>query len=57
MDLSNVHRHIFILTDYGFHLYEYQIGPIPNLSEVDSAFLLELADYLNTNNLSMLVGL
>ena len=57
MDLSNIHGHIFLLTDHGFHPYEYQTGPIPDLSEVDSAFLPELADYLNTNNLSMLVGL
>ena len=57
MDLSNVHRHIFLLTDHGFYLYEYQTGPVPDLSEVNSAFLLELADYLNTNNLSMLVRL
>ena len=57
MDLSNVHGHIFLLTDHGFHPYEYQTGPVPDLSDVDSAFLPELADYLNTNNLSMLVGL
>jgi len=57
MDLSNVHRHIFVLTDHGFHLYEYQTGPVPDLSRVNSAFLPELADYLNMNNLSTLVRL
>jgi hypothetical protein len=57
MDLSNVHGHIFVLTNHGFHPYEYQTGPGPDLSGVDSAFLPELADYLNTNNLSTLVGL
>ncbi|EFY94595.1 hypothetical protein X797_011323 [Metarhizium robertsii] len=57
VDLSNVHGHIFVLTNHGFHPYEYQIGPGPDLSGVDSAFLSELADYLNTNNLSTLVGL
>jgi hypothetical protein len=57
MDLSNVHGHIFVLTDHGFHPYEYQTGPVPDLSGVNSAFLPELADYLNTNNLSSLVGL
>ncbi|KFY30327.1 hypothetical protein V494_08190 [Pseudogymnoascus sp. VKM F-4513 (FW-928)] len=57
IDLSNVHGHIFVLTDHGFHPYEYQTGPSPDLSEVNSTFLPELADYLNTNNLSTLVGL
>lgn len=57
VDLSNVHGHIFVLTDHGFHPYEYQTGPVPDLFGVDSAFLPELADYLNTNNLSTLIGL
>jgi len=57
VDLSNVHGHIFVLTDHGFHPYEYQTGPVPDLSGVSSTFLPELADYLNTNNLSTLVGL
>jgi hypothetical protein len=57
MNLSNVHGHIFVLTDHGFHPYEYQTGPIPDLSGVNSTFLPELVDYLNTNNLSTLVGL
>jgi hypothetical protein len=57
MDLSNVHRHIFVLTDHGFHLYKYQTGPLPDLSRVDNAFLLELAEYLITNKLLKLVEL
>jgi hypothetical protein len=57
IDLSNVHGHIFVLTDHGFHPYEYQTGPVPDLSGVNSAFLPELAHYLNTNSLSTLVGL
>lgn len=57
VDLSNVHGHIFVLTDHGFHPYEYQIGPLPVLSGVDSAFLLELEEYLIANKLSKLVGL
>jgi hypothetical protein len=52
-----VHGHIFVLTNHGFHPYKYQTGPLPNLSRVDSAFLLELAEYLITNKLSKLVGL
>jgi hypothetical protein len=57
IDLSNVHGHIFVLTDHGFHPYEYQIGPVPDLSGIDSNFLPDLAQFLNTNNLAMLVGL
>jgi len=57
VDLSNVHGHIFVLTNYNFHAYEYQTGPLPDLSGVDSAFFLELAEYLITNKLSKLVGL
>jgi len=57
VDLSNVHGHIYVLTDYGFHPYEYQTGPLPDLSGVNSAFFLELAEYLVTNDLSKLVGL
>jgi hypothetical protein len=57
MDLSNVHGHIFVLTDHSFHPYEYQTGPAPDLSRVDGAFLQELANYLCANNLSSFVGL
>lgn len=57
MNLSNVQGHIFVLTDHGFHPYDYQTGPIPCLSGINSALLPELADYLNTNNLSTLLGL
>jgi len=57
IDLSNVHGHIFILTDYGFHPYEYQAGPAPDLSQFDDAFFAELAEFLSKNNLETLVGL
>lgn len=57
IDLSNAHGHIFILTDHGFHPYEYQAGPLPDLPGVNNAFLIEIADYLSINNLSKLVGL
>ncbi|KAH8587344.1 hypothetical protein B0O99DRAFT_526974 [Bisporella sp. PMI_857] len=57
VDLSSVHGHIFILTGHGFHPYEYQTGPLPDLSGIDNAFLPELAEYLTTNKLSKLVGL
>ncbi len=57
VDLSKVHGHIFVLTDHGFHPYEYQTGPVPDLSRVNSNFLSELANFLDKNNLAMLVGL
>ncbi|KAL2258874.1 hypothetical protein VTK26DRAFT_7638 [Humicola hyalothermophila] len=57
IDLSNVHGHVFVLTDYGFHPYEYQAGPIPDLSQVDDTFLVELAGYLSKHKLEKLVGL
>jgi len=57
IDLSNVHGHIFVLTDHGFHPYEYQAGPLPDLSGVSNAFFPELTDYLETSQLSGLVGL
>ena len=54
---SKAHGHIFILTDHGFHPYECQTGPLPDLSQIGSAFLPELADYLNTHKLSRVLGL
>lgn len=56
-DLGNVHGHIFVLTDHGFHPYEYQSGPMPDLSPVNDTFLVEFADFLDANNLTTLVGL
>jgi hypothetical protein len=47
--------HIFVLTDHGFHPYECQTGPLPDLSQIGTAFLLELADYLNTHKLSSVI--
>lgn len=57
VNLDNVHGHIFVLTDHGFHPYEYQVGPAPDLSRVSDAFLHELAYFLVSNNLAQLVGL
>ncbi|KAI1318810.1 hypothetical protein F5Y16DRAFT_406210 [Xylariaceae sp. FL0255] len=57
IDLSNVHGHVFVLTDQTFHPYEYQAGPPPDLSRVGDTFFQELADYLRANNLSSLIGL
>lgn len=57
VDLDCVHGHIFVLSDHEFHPYEYQMGRMPDLSQVGSTFLTELANYLELNNLTMLVGL
>ncbi|KAL5346624.1 hypothetical protein ACLOAV_008331 [Pseudogymnoascus australis] len=57
VDLSNVHGHIFVFSDHGFHPYEYQYGPRPDLSRVNSNFLADLAGYLKENKLSNLIGL
>ncbi len=57
IDLNNVHGHVFVLTDHGFHPYEYQAGPAPDLSQVDDAFLVEFAGFLSRNKLETLVGL
>lgn len=57
INLNNVHGHIFVLTDDGFHPYEYQAGPAPALSQVDDAFLVELAEFLRRNKLETLIGL
>jgi len=57
IDLNNVHGHIFVLTDRGFHPYEYQAGPVPDLSEVEDSFLAELAVFLSRNKLEAVIGL
>ncbi|KAM3066989.1 hypothetical protein ACMFMG_011771 [Clarireedia jacksonii] len=57
IDIRNIHAHISVLAKDGFHPYEYQVGPAPDLSDVDSAFLPEFAKYLNENRLSTLLGL
>ncbi|KAK0710196.1 hypothetical protein B0T26DRAFT_743341 [Lasiosphaeria miniovina] len=57
IDLDNIHGHIFILTKKGFYPYEYQVGVMPDLSQVSSTFLVELAGFLSTNGLEVIVGL
>ncbi|KAM3563048.1 hypothetical protein ARSEF4850_002515 [Beauveria asiatica] len=57
IDLDGVHGHIFVLTDHGFHPYEYQQGTGPDVSKVSENFLTELADFLVENDLAKLVGL
>ncbi|PMD60551.1 uncharacterized protein K444DRAFT_528535, partial [Hyaloscypha bicolor E] len=61
VNLADIYGHIFKLVDGGrFIAYEYIKGkasPLPDLFEVNSTFLLELAEYLITNNLLKLIGL
>jgi len=57
MDINNLHGHIFVLTDHGFRPYEYQAGPVPDLTQVPSTFFSELANLLEMYNLNKIVGL
>lgn len=57
VDLSIVHGHIFVLTGDGFIAYEYQDGPMPDLSSVGKEFFADFIDYLITNDLTNLLGL
>jgi len=58
IELSKVHGHIFALRPAGgFVAYEYQDGPMPDLSAIRDDFFGELASYLTTNDLSSLLGL
>lgn len=58
IDVSKIHGHIFALHSvYELVAYEYQDGPIPDLSGIDKAFFSEFILYLITNNLASLLGL
>jgi hypothetical protein len=57
VDLSTVHGHIFVLKNDGFIAYEYQDGPMPNLSSIGKEFFADFIDYLVTNGLTNLLGL
>ena len=58
IDLRNIHGHIFALRSAGgFVAYEYQDGPMPDLSAINEAFLTKFILYLVRNNLSSLLGL
>ena len=55
IDLSEIHGHIFTLHPAGgFVAYEYQNGPVPDLSTMTDAFFAELSWYLAKNDLSSL---
>ena len=57
IDPSNVHGHIFALTEDGLCAYELQDGPLPDLSDVGLLFLDEFINYISKNNLASLIGL
>ncbi|KAI5295076.1 hypothetical protein KEM55_006343, partial [Ascosphaera atra] len=54
---EEVHGHIFALTNDGFCAYEYQEGPLPDLSCIKAGFLEELTSYLRSNGLENVLGL
>lgn len=54
---QGVHGHIWIDTGHGFHPYEYQFGPMPDLSGVNDNLLTEFADYLRDHRLRNLIAL
>ncbi|KND86528.1 hypothetical protein TOPH_08822 [Tolypocladium ophioglossoides CBS 100239] len=54
---SSIHGHIFVLTDGGFRAYEFQDGPLPDLTNVDQDFLVEFSRYITAINLVGLIGL
>ncbi|KAK7959740.1 uncharacterized protein PG986_004594 [Apiospora aurea] len=56
-DPTNIHGHVFILTDTGFHPYEYQAGCLPDLASVDLKFLPALANFIDRNGLRNVVAL
>lgn len=57
IDPTSVHGHIYTLTKDGLCAYEFQDGPLPNLSGVGQDFLAEFTDYILENDLANLIGL
>lgn len=58
VNLDNVHGHIFVLTpEHDFVAYEYQDGPLPDLSGIDPAFFTEFISYIVDNDLASVLGL
>jgi hypothetical protein len=50
VELSTVHGHIFVLTSDGFIVYEYQDGPMPDLSSIRKEFFADFIDYLRSRS-------
>ncbi|KAF4547158.1 Hypothetical protein D9617_56g096210 [Elsinoe fawcettii] len=57
VDVSNIHGHIFMWDGQGFQAYEFQEGPMPDLSSIDATFFVEVIRYLLNHNLTRLLGL
>ncbi|KAF2184559.1 hypothetical protein K469DRAFT_688571 [Zopfia rhizophila CBS 207.26] len=57
IDLNTIHGHIFILKNNEFLAYEYQDGPMPDLSEVGQNFVAEFVNYITSNGLTDVLGL
>ncbi|KPM41501.1 hypothetical protein AK830_g5107 [Neonectria ditissima] len=57
IDPAAVHGHILVFSKDGLCAYEYQDGPLPDLSTVSEGFLREFVDYLVANDLTDLIGL
>jgi len=57
MNFDNVHGHIFVITEDGFHPYEYQMGTMPDISQVAGSFFEEFSSYVKSNGLTNLIGL
>ena len=51
------HGHVFIFGKDRLCAYEYQEGPLPNLSTVNQGFLRKFINYLIANTLTSLIGL
>ncbi|KAK4071575.1 hypothetical protein Purlil1_13364 [Purpureocillium lilacinum] len=57
LKLDSLHGHNFVLTDEGFHPYEYHSGQLPGLSQVEDGFITELASFLHANQLGGIIAL
>lgn len=57
IDASAIHGHIFVLKENQLQAYEYQQGPLPDLSGASENFLPEFVDYIVKNNLTTVIGL
>ncbi|KAI1200081.1 hypothetical protein F5X97DRAFT_321834 [Nemania serpens] len=57
IDTASIHGHIFVFTEDGLCAYEFQEGPLPDLSGVGHGFLTDFVNYIVQNNLTNLIGL
>ena len=57
IDLADMHGHVFVLSENQFCPYEFQDGPLPDLTGIKPEFLPEFLKYIMENNLTSVVGL